>query len=124
MAIKRPENLTPEFIQSCSDAFQAAKDVPADFKTGFLGEILFEVWMAGVVLQRGLEEAGASQETIHDIQFAQGQMSMGRDPWVVSENLLKKYKENLTPTPGIELARDLLEGKEPQLKTVSKEDTP
>jgi len=118
----RPPELTPEVIALCRLEFEQSSAVPPGWTTGLLGDVLWEVWLSGYWLRNQLVERGAPEKMAQDICFAHGQMSVGRDPWLVTKELLKQFELGFKPEPGRELAEALLQGAPVQVTPVNPKD--
>jgi hypothetical protein len=101
----RPDTLTPEFLARAEKLFDDCPDVPDYAKKEPVRVRLLEIWIAGTVLQQGLQDRGCDPEFAQQIGFAHGQLSFGRDPWDAGEAILNAYDEGFYPPPGEELAK-------------------
>lgn len=65
-----------------------------------------ELWNSGCWLAHVLREHGANDEQVIDIQTAQGQRSLGNDPWKVAVDYANEFIANgdTEEKSGIELA--------------------
>lgn len=56
--------------------------------------LIKEVCYAGLYLAEELDKLSCPEDLIVRIQFTAGQLSFGRDPWEVSNQLIEDYKDN------------------------------
>lgn len=105
----RPD-FTPEKLAEYEKAVDRAMEdprIPSFMRTL---PVMRDVVMSGVWLSDQLFNEGAPEKEVHDVTFAAGQMSVGRDPWACSEKCLVLWREGRGPKPGPELGDRLLTG--------------
>lgn|ERR1700722_4394408 len=88
--MSRPEFITNENIVQ----WDSLLDEDPSVKTMAQFAIIREVCYAGYWLAEELQKLQCPMEYITRIQFTGGQLSFGRDPWEVHQELLQRYKNN------------------------------
>lgn len=87
----RPEFVTDEDIARWSENI----DNDLNFPIGVVAlPLLREAMYAGLWLGEQLQQLGCNDLLIVRIQYTAGQLSFGRDPWEVHQELLTAYKNN------------------------------
>lgn len=84
----RPDFITDEHITR----FQAIIQEDPLAKQFIDVPLFMEVCYAGVWLAEELEKLGCTEDLSVRIQFHAGQLSFGRDPWDVHQELLEGYR--------------------------------
>jgi hypothetical protein len=83
--------LTDEKLQEYDNNINEDERIPQAFKDN---EILREICRSGLWLGEQLQQLGCNELLILRIQYTAGQLSFGRDPWEVVQEVLKAYKDN------------------------------
>jgi hypothetical protein len=86
--MSRPDYITEEDIKRWTEIF-SNDPIMKNIK---MGPVFIEVCFAGQYLREKLEQLSCADELIVRICYTAGKMSFGRDPWDVSDLLLKKYE--------------------------------
>lgn len=76
---------------------------------GKVGEMMKNLWYSGCWLAQVIENMGADEQRIKEIQFAHGQRSFGRDPVEVALAYANEYAQTnaVRDQPGPELADEI-----------------
>ena len=85
----RPEFVTEKDVDRWSNNIDHDPQIGSLFKRNYS---LREVLYCGLWLSEELEKIGCPFSIIHRIQWTAGQLSFGRDPWEVHQDILNKYK--------------------------------
>ena len=89
--MKRPEFVSNEDITRWSDHLDNDTQMPKGLDSLPLFQ---EVLYAGMWLGEQLQQLGCSDLLMTRITYTAGQLSFGRDPWEVVQEVLKAYKDN------------------------------
>jgi hypothetical protein len=85
----RPDYVKDEDIARWSKNIDTDPQMP---KLVLESPTLREVCYAGLYLAEELDKLSCPSEKITQIQFTAGRMCFGRNPWIVSDYLIKEYK--------------------------------
>jgi|GEM_PF-5244547 len=96
----RPDDMTPEFLAQCEQAFDQSAEVPPYAKRGPVRTQMLEIFTASTWLLGNLIDIGCPEALAQQICFSHGQLCLGRDPWDVADNLLGNYHKGFYPLPG------------------------
>ena len=86
----RPAYITPEDIVQWDQFLETDTLTPNYFKKS---PELKEIFYAGFWLMQELDELGAEDHIIVQIQYTHGSLSYNNDPWKVAKELLDSYKD-------------------------------
>lgn len=89
--MSRPEFITKEDVKKWADNIDNDPKMK-QFGGSLKNEGFREMCYAGLWLAETLDGLGAQREFIQRMQFTAGRMCLGRDPWDVSQFILKAYK--------------------------------
>jgi hypothetical protein len=89
--MSRPNFVTEQDIARWGANIDQDPMIPSEF-AGI--SIMREVLYAGLWLAEQLDQLGCHPLLITRVQYTAGQLSYGRDPWEVAQEVLKAYKEN------------------------------
>lgn len=106
----RPTDVPEDFFEKSEQTFNSCEEIPAALKNGPVRKTLLEVWHSAMWLQGQLAMHGLDEDSIQEVSFAHGQMSLGRDPWDVAYALMGEHLQGRVPIPGEELAERALFG--------------
>jgi hypothetical protein len=104
----RPTDITEAQLQTWRERLEEFKTTHAS-RIG--PELLEEVFFAGEWLSDKLREAEFTENVVRQVLFANGQITLGRDPWHVASCSLEDAKNGQFYEPGEKLSDDLLSGR-------------
>lgn len=85
----RPDYVKDEDIARWSKNIESDPNIPPFI---LQSPVMREVCYAGLYLAEQLDELSCEDSLIAQIQFTAGRMCFGRDPWLVSDYMIKEYK--------------------------------
>lgn len=89
--MSRPLFISEEDIHRWDESMKNEVGLP---KEALSNSILKEVCYAGLWLAENLALLNCPEDLILRIQFTAGRLSFSRDPWEVSQEILRLYNEN------------------------------
>ncbi len=92
----RPNDISDEDIQRWNSIIENDKAHITDvvIKETYNRPEVIEVCLAGLWMAEQLSEMGVEDETIYEIQYQAGRLSVGRDPWEISKFFIESFKSS------------------------------